>query len=150
AAMPPLLVGGMSDAALRRTVQFADGWFSLPVAPAVVATVRERLAELASAAGRAAPSVTAAVITATTGDPAVPARDELLRSLTDPDGKYGMPSEIADEMLLTGDVSVLAERLHDLVSAGADRVVVDVAGGDWFRQVELIVEARRQVVDRGR
>src|SRR5689334_8593782 len=27
ASVPPIVVGGMSDAALRRTVEFGDGWF---------------------------------------------------------------------------------------------------------------------------
>ena len=36
AAVPPILVGGMSDAAMARAVTRADGWFLLPLAPAEV------------------------------------------------------------------------------------------------------------------
>jgi alkanesulfonate monooxygenase SsuD/methylene tetrahydromethanopterin reductase-like flavin-dependent oxidoreductase (luciferase family) len=56
AAVPPILVGGMSDAAMTRAVTRADGWFLLPLAPADVTRARERLAELASAASRPARS----------------------------------------------------------------------------------------------
>ena len=36
ATVPPILVGGMSEAAMARTVEHGDGWFVLPVSPAAL------------------------------------------------------------------------------------------------------------------
>jgi probable F420-dependent oxidoreductase len=49
---PPIWVGGHSEAALRRTVRFAEGWHGSGVDHREAARVRARLAELAEQAGR--------------------------------------------------------------------------------------------------
>jgi alkanesulfonate monooxygenase SsuD/methylene tetrahydromethanopterin reductase-like flavin-dependent oxidoreductase (luciferase family) len=49
---PPVLVGGHSDAALRRALRFADGWVGTGVDPAALAGVRKRLAVLGDEVGR--------------------------------------------------------------------------------------------------
>jgi probable F420-dependent oxidoreductase len=41
---PPILVGGRSDAALRRALRFADGWHGVGETPEQILGVRERLA----------------------------------------------------------------------------------------------------------
>src|SRR6185436_17698128 len=46
-AVPPIIVGGVADAALVRAVAYGDGWFTLPLPPAQLAPAAERLAELA-------------------------------------------------------------------------------------------------------
>ena len=43
APMPSVLIGGMSDAALRRTLDHGDSWFLLPVPPAGVADAQPRV-----------------------------------------------------------------------------------------------------------
>ena len=50
---PPVWVGGNSDAALRRTLHFGDGWYRTGVSAAEVIDVRLRLRELADATGDA-------------------------------------------------------------------------------------------------
>jgi alkanesulfonate monooxygenase SsuD/methylene tetrahydromethanopterin reductase-like flavin-dependent oxidoreductase (luciferase family) len=142
ATVPPIVVGGTSDAALARAVAHGDGWFGLPVAPALVAPVADRLAELAAAARRPTPAVTASAVVAIDGDPALPDRDALIRKLADPDGLYGMPAEAVPEMLVAGGPGVVAERLTALDAIGAAEVVVTLAAGDWSRQAELLAEAR--------
>jgi alkanesulfonate monooxygenase SsuD/methylene tetrahydromethanopterin reductase-like flavin-dependent oxidoreductase (luciferase family) len=112
-----------------------------PVPPDAVAEGRSRLAELAEARGRPTPAVTAGMLTALTGDQALPDADGLLRILTDPEGVYGMPDEVAADMLVRGGPSEIAARLARYGDAGAERVVVSIAAGDWRRQVELLAEA---------
>jgi alkanesulfonate monooxygenase SsuD/methylene tetrahydromethanopterin reductase-like flavin-dependent oxidoreductase (luciferase family) len=141
ATVPPIVVGGAADAALARAVAYGDGWFALPVAPPLVAESVRRLAELAGAAGRPVPAVTGSVMAAIDGDPAVPGLEALVRKLSDVDGLYGIPEEAVPDMLLTGGVDVVAERLAALAAVGAERVVVTLAAGDWFRQAELLAEA---------
>jgi alkanesulfonate monooxygenase SsuD/methylene tetrahydromethanopterin reductase-like flavin-dependent oxidoreductase (luciferase family) len=139
--VPPIIVGGMADAALARAAAHGDGWFSLPAPPAQIATIAERIAELAADLGRPTPTVTASVTAAIDGDPAVPDRDGLVRRLSDPDGMFGMPADAVPDFLLTGEPSAMAERIDALGAAGAERVVFTLAAGNWSRQAELLAEA---------
>jgi alkanesulfonate monooxygenase SsuD/methylene tetrahydromethanopterin reductase-like flavin-dependent oxidoreductase (luciferase family) len=139
--VPPIIVGGMSEAALARTAAHGDGWFTLPLPPAALAPAIDRLGELADDRGRPAPAVTGSVMAAIAGDPALPDRAGLERRLTDPDGVYGMPAEAIDGMVLTGGPSAVAERIAAFADLGAERVVLSLAGGDWMRQTELAAEA---------
>jgi alkanesulfonate monooxygenase SsuD/methylene tetrahydromethanopterin reductase-like flavin-dependent oxidoreductase (luciferase family) len=145
ATVPPLLVGGMSEAAMRRAVAHADGWFLLPVPPATVADGRARLAELAAADGRPALSVTVGMLTTLSGDPALPGHDALVDRLTDPDGMYGIPADQVSSVLASGSPDEIAAHMAALGEAGADRVVVSIAAGDWRRQTELLAEARTRL-----
>jgi alkanesulfonate monooxygenase SsuD/methylene tetrahydromethanopterin reductase-like flavin-dependent oxidoreductase (luciferase family) len=139
---PPILVGGVADAALARTAAYADGWFGLPLPPEQVAGIIDRLRELATAAGRATPAVTGSAMVALDGDPAVPDDAALARVLTDPDGLFGMPPDAAAGAVLRTPAD-LAERLAAWERLGAARVVLTIAAGSWPRQAELIAEATR-------
>jgi alkanesulfonate monooxygenase SsuD/methylene tetrahydromethanopterin reductase-like flavin-dependent oxidoreductase (luciferase family) len=140
-AMPPILVGGMSDAALERTVRAADGWFSLPLPAEQLRPFVERLRERFEDLGRPAPTNTASMMVAIDGDPTLPDKDELVHRLTDPDGMFGIPAEGVPDVLVTGGPAAVAERIDSLAELGIERVVATVAGGDWFHQVELLAEA---------
>jgi alkanesulfonate monooxygenase SsuD/methylene tetrahydromethanopterin reductase-like flavin-dependent oxidoreductase (luciferase family) len=142
ATVPPILVGGMSEAAMVRTAEHGDGWFVLPVSPAAMREGRARLAELAAARGRPTPSVTASMVAALTGDPALPDDDGLVRIMTDADGMFGMPADAVPGTLTEGRPADVASRISEYGDAGAERVVVTLAAGDWMRQAELLAEAR--------
>jgi probable F420-dependent oxidoreductase len=49
---PPILIGGLSDAALRRVVRQGNGWLAVTTGPAQLQKSLGTLKELASAAGR--------------------------------------------------------------------------------------------------
>ena len=140
-AVPPIIVGGMAEAALARAVSHADGWYALPVPPPQLAAAVDRLAELAADLGRPAPPVTASVMPAIDGDPTVPDRDGLLRRLSDPNGMFGIPAEAASEMVVTGGPAALAARMDALRAVGAERIVVSFAAGEFDRQADLLAEA---------
>ena len=53
ATVPPILVGGMSDAALVRAAEYGDGWFAM--SPGALPDGAARLAELAAARKRPVP-----------------------------------------------------------------------------------------------
>ncbi|MEB4211121.1 LLM class flavin-dependent oxidoreductase [Mycobacterium sp. 94-17] len=141
AIVPPILVGGISQAALNRAVE-AGGWFGLPLPPAEIARVRDGLTELAVAAGRPAPSITGFVMAAIAGDPAVPDRRAAVEAVADPAGMYGFPYELAVAMVMAGTPAEVAEELAALREAGAERVAVTLVGS-WSRQAELLAEANR-------
>jgi alkanesulfonate monooxygenase SsuD/methylene tetrahydromethanopterin reductase-like flavin-dependent oxidoreductase (luciferase family) len=142
ALVPPVIVGGRSEAALRRAARYGDGWFPLPAPLAAVTEARTRLNELAAEQGRPAPPVTTSLGTALAGDPDLPGPEELTRRLTDPDGMFGIPASLLPSALNTGPPAEIAARLAEHADHGIDRVVISVAAGNWFRQVELVAEAR--------
>jgi alkanesulfonate monooxygenase SsuD/methylene tetrahydromethanopterin reductase-like flavin-dependent oxidoreductase (luciferase family) len=142
ATVPEIVVGGTSDAAMRRAVDYADGWFLLPALPDAVKHQATKLSELAVSRNRPTPTITAAIMTALSPDPSLPTNDALTRQLEDPDGMFGIPTDALPGMLVRGDAAALAEHLTPYVEAGARRLVFSIAGGEWFRQTELIAEAR--------
>jgi alkanesulfonate monooxygenase SsuD/methylene tetrahydromethanopterin reductase-like flavin-dependent oxidoreductase (luciferase family) len=130
AKVPPIIVGGMADAAVARA-DAHDGWFLLPLPPEGVH----------DAVARVSVPVTANLTVALRGDPSLTSRDDVLRRMADPEGLYGMPRAVADEFLVYGDVDEIATRLHAYGDAGAARIVVTFAAGDWRRQAELLARA---------
>ena len=142
ATVPPIVVGGMSERALTRAARYADGWFALPLPAAVIAEGHARLAELATVGGRPTPALTASMMTAISGDSALPPRDALVRRLTDVDGMYGIPTSQVTTLLITGGPAEIAAHLAEYSDIGAERVVVTLTAGDWHRQAELLAEAR--------
>jgi alkanesulfonate monooxygenase SsuD/methylene tetrahydromethanopterin reductase-like flavin-dependent oxidoreductase (luciferase family) len=140
--MPPILVGGMSHAAMRRAAEYADGWMLVPITPAEAAAAIDEIGAVAARSGRIPPSVTASVMVAIDGDPAMPDDDAVLNLLTDGDGVYGIPVEHAETTLLRGGPDVIASRIADFAAAGAERIVFTLVAGDWHRQAELLNQAR--------
>jgi alkanesulfonate monooxygenase SsuD/methylene tetrahydromethanopterin reductase-like flavin-dependent oxidoreductase (luciferase family) len=139
--VPPIVVGGMAEAALARAAAHADAWFPLPLPPVQVAPTVERLAEIAAGLGRPVPKLVGSVSVAIDGDPTLPDQAGLVRRLSDPDGVYGMPAEAVPDILVTGPAPTVAERIDAWTALGADRVVITLAAGDWFRQADLLAEA---------
>jgi alkanesulfonate monooxygenase SsuD/methylene tetrahydromethanopterin reductase-like flavin-dependent oxidoreductase (luciferase family) len=144
AAVPPIVVGGMSEAAMRRAVD-ADGWFLLPSLPPAVADAARRVAARARQRGRPTPAMTASIMVALPGDPALPDDATLLHELTDVDGMFGIPADQIDAVLVRSGPDELARTIAAYGDAGASRLVISVAGGDWFRQAELVAEARARL-----
>lgn len=142
APAPPVVVGGMSEAALRRAARYGDGWFPLPAPLPVVTQARSRLAELAAQHGRPVPALSASLMTAIAGDPDLPGPGDLTRRLSDPDGMFGIPADQVSAVLHTGPPSQIAGLLAEQAAYGAERVIISVAAGNWFRQVELVAQAR--------
>jgi alkanesulfonate monooxygenase SsuD/methylene tetrahydromethanopterin reductase-like flavin-dependent oxidoreductase (luciferase family) len=140
--VPPVIVGGLSDAALARAAAH-DGWFALPLPPAQLAPVLDRLGEHATALGRPRPAITGSVVVAIDGDAALPHRDDIAARLTDPDGMFGMPAEAVPDILVTGGPAQIADRLAAVAALGAERIVMTLAAGSWDRQAELLAEAVR-------
>jgi hypothetical protein len=61
--------------------------------------------------------------------------------LSDPDGLFGIPADQVPAVLHEGPPGEIAALLAEDFSHGAERVVISVAAGNWFRQAELAAEA---------
>ena len=118
----------MSNAAMRRATEYADGWMLVPIPPADAAEAITEIRRLAARSGRTPPSVTASVMVAIDADPAMPDDDALLHLLTDIDGVYGMPVEHAESTLLRGGPDVIASRIADFAAVGAS-----TSSSPWWR-----------------
>jgi alkanesulfonate monooxygenase SsuD/methylene tetrahydromethanopterin reductase-like flavin-dependent oxidoreductase (luciferase family) len=144
-AIPPIVVGGASSAALRRTVEFGDGWFALPAPPEAIAATFSQLAEMAASRQRKQPTVTVSLMTALSPDASMPEQSRLHQRLSDPDGMFAIPEAAIPSVLHTGSPADLSRQIEAYAVAGVSRIVFSIAAGDWFRQTELIAEAHRRV-----
>jgi alkanesulfonate monooxygenase SsuD/methylene tetrahydromethanopterin reductase-like flavin-dependent oxidoreductase (luciferase family) len=142
--VPPLVIGGNSDAAARRAGEFGDEWFVL-AGPGDIPRFQAVAAEQAGRFGRPVPALTTSVMVALDGDPSVPGRDTLVSLLTDPDGMFGIPAAQAPGAYLSGGPSALAGHLGQLAGAGVHRTIIQFVAGDWSRQATLAAEAGSQL-----
>jgi alkanesulfonate monooxygenase SsuD/methylene tetrahydromethanopterin reductase-like flavin-dependent oxidoreductase (luciferase family) len=137
AAVPPILVGGNSEAAMRRAILYGDGWAPSLITPAGLAAKVARLRELAEELGRPVPQVSVGGHAILVDDRA--ALESFVASLT---GSHGMPEEVARDIPVTGGAERVAERLAAYAEAGADAVGLGLDGGEWMRQAETLAQAR--------
>jgi alkanesulfonate monooxygenase SsuD/methylene tetrahydromethanopterin reductase-like flavin-dependent oxidoreductase (luciferase family) len=138
--VPPILVGGNSDRAIRRAARYGDGWFPSLTTPDKVRAGAARLRELAAELGRPEPSITIWLQAGLGADEAVVTANEAFqRGLVD---SYGLSPDEAAQVPITGTPERAAERLAAYAEAGVDHFDLAVTGGDWLRQCELIAEAR--------
>jgi alkanesulfonate monooxygenase SsuD/methylene tetrahydromethanopterin reductase-like flavin-dependent oxidoreductase (luciferase family) len=128
--VPPIAVGGNSDAALRRVVRYGQGWLPSLLTAAELAGRLATLRDLTDA------DPTVDVGTHLTTDSA--AQAEFVGSLT---SRHGMSADAAAAIPITGGPGEIAERLAGYADAGAGGVTVAV-DGDWRLGVDLLAEAR--------
>jgi alkanesulfonate monooxygenase SsuD/methylene tetrahydromethanopterin reductase-like flavin-dependent oxidoreductase (luciferase family) len=142
-APPPLLVGGRSDAALRRAARFGDAWLPMWVSPGTLARRAERLAELAEGHGRPRPALALLV--------GVHVDAELARarsaSAAHLDGLYGMALETVERWTALGDVEAVCQHLDAYVQAGVEEMVLMPLGGDPLGQYERLAEVRARLAE---
>lgn len=140
--LPPLTVGGRSDAALTRAARVGDQWVGMWQSPSTVARCAERLGELAAAAGRKRPSVAMLVLVNVNDDAAV-ARQEVTRALW---GQYRLDFDVVERWTPYGSVEEVAKFLAAYREAGVAELMLLPAAQDPLAQYERLAEVR-QLVD---
>lgn len=141
AVPPPLVVGGRSDAALRRAARVGDGWMGVWMSPRRAAAVRERLGELAAEHGRPVPTMLMMVfvhVTTPGADP-VAAREEAAAFVR---GQYGLPYEALERWALVGDEGHVADGLDALRASGVEGFVLVPAAADPLEQYRRLAGVR--------
>ncbi|MET7338287.1 LLM class flavin-dependent oxidoreductase [Nonomuraea sp. NPDC005650] len=140
APVPPILIGGNSKAAMRRTILHGDGWVPSLISPAAPSKKVVQLRGIAHELGRPVPSISVGGHAIPVDAPA--AIESFTRVLVD---VHRMAPEEAEDVPVIGGPEQVAERLHAYSEAGADMVGLSLDGGDWTRQAETFAEARAQL-----
>jgi alkanesulfonate monooxygenase SsuD/methylene tetrahydromethanopterin reductase-like flavin-dependent oxidoreductase (luciferase family) len=138
-APPPILVGGRSDAALRRAAHLGDPWLPMWISPATLSRRAQELAELAAAHGRPRPGL-ALLIGVRVG--AAREADAHLRGL------YGMGLERVGRWTPVGDADSVGEQLGAYREAGVQELILMPLGPDPLDQLERLADVRDRGGDR--
>lgn len=150
APVPPILVGGNAEVAIRRAATYGDGWYPSQIAPHTLAVGAAKLRELATDRGRAAPAVHVGGLTIQSDQESVraarAARASFVRGLP---GDHGISPEEA-MATVTASPEEAAEQFAAYAGAGAgagaDSISISPGigsvGQEWMRQCELVAHAR--------
>ncbi|MFI5898420.1 LLM class flavin-dependent oxidoreductase [Actinoplanes sp. NPDC051513] len=149
APVPPLLVGGNSDVAIRRAATSGDGWYPSQITPNTLASGVAKLRQATADREHADPVIHVGGFTIQTGEESVraarPARESFVRSLP---GNHGISPEEATAMVIASPAEA-AELFAAYAEAGADSISVSpgigTAGANWMRRCELVAEAHRMM-----
>jgi alkanesulfonate monooxygenase SsuD/methylene tetrahydromethanopterin reductase-like flavin-dependent oxidoreductase (luciferase family) len=143
AEMPPVLVGGRGEAALRRTARFGDAWLPMWLDPGEIADARRRLAELAADEGRRTPGVALVAFVNVCEDRHTGEAQaaELIRR------QYGMPYERVRRWTLVGPAAEVADGLSQFAAAGVDGFCLACAHPDPVAQVAELAGVRDRLAE---
>lgn len=136
----PIVVGGRSDAAVRRAGRLGDGWFGIWVSPERYAGAVAQMHEAAGEAGRGAVAWTNALnVWCGVGSSAAEGRghlDPILRRF------YGAPYETFAKWSPTGTAAAIAEFVASYVEAGCGLVNLIACGESVEAEVEAVAAVR--------
>ncbi len=136
-AVPPIAIGGRSDAAIRRAARHADSWMTVWMDPRQVEEATQRLANVAAAEGRPTPETTM-VMFAGIGDETVCEADaeRLFR------GQYDLPLDVVRAWTQLGSPERVAEGFQRYIDAGVAGFVIIPTRPDVLEQAEALAEVR--------
>jgi alkanesulfonate monooxygenase SsuD/methylene tetrahydromethanopterin reductase-like flavin-dependent oxidoreductase (luciferase family) len=137
----PILIGGRSDAALRRTGRLGDGWVGIWTSPERFAAATARVAEAAEEAGRGDTAWQHNMtIWCGLGDD----RKRATRALSDAmQSVYQIGPEVFERWSPAGRPDEIAEFVAPYFEAGATTVSLIARGRDLAQTIESVAEVRR-------
>lgn len=138
AALPPVVVGGRSEAALRRAARVAAGWLGVWMSPQRVRAVREQLAGFAREYSRPPVTVLLMVFVHVTDDVEA-GRAEAAAFVH---GQYRLPFDRLTRWVLVGDEARVAAGLAELRDAGVEGFVLVPAAADPLAQYRRLARVR--------
>jgi alkanesulfonate monooxygenase SsuD/methylene tetrahydromethanopterin reductase-like flavin-dependent oxidoreductase (luciferase family) len=137
----PFVVGGRSEAAVRRAGRLGDGWLGVWVSPKRFATVVAQISDEAAAAGREASRFEHAInVWCGFGATCEAARAPLASAMQ---AFYQMPFEPFERYSPYGTPEQVAEFLHPYVDAGCSTFNVIPCAADHESAVAAVGEVRR-------
>lgn len=140
----PILVGGRSDAAIRRAGRFGDGWLGTWCSPARFAAATELCAATAAEADRG-DVVWRHKLQAWVG---LAHSREVARAAVARDMQrfYGLPFEVFEKYTPYGTAVEVAEALAPYVDLGVHELDLCLCGDDLDTTIELAGEVKRLLV----
>jgi alkanesulfonate monooxygenase SsuD/methylene tetrahydromethanopterin reductase-like flavin-dependent oxidoreductase (luciferase family) len=136
----PLIVGGRSDAAVRRAARLGDGWLGIWVSPRRYATVFDQIAREAKEAGRDPTEFDHALnVWCGFGSTRQAARQSLAAQMQD---FYQMPFEPFERYSPYGTPEEVAEFLSPYIEAGCSAFNVIPCAGDDEAAIAAVGELR--------
>jgi alkanesulfonate monooxygenase SsuD/methylene tetrahydromethanopterin reductase-like flavin-dependent oxidoreductase (luciferase family) len=146
-AIPPFLIGGRSNLALRRTARYGDGWLGLFVSARRFREATSRIDHEASDYGREPVQWRHGLqFWCASGPSRRAARRELADALY---ASYGIPFEKFERYVGVGSAADIAEQLTPYVEAGCTHVNMLAIGDDHHRTVGMLAEVRELLANAG-
>ncbi|MFC7493018.1 MULTISPECIES: LLM class flavin-dependent oxidoreductase [unclassified Nocardioides] len=139
----PVLVGGRSDAALRRAARHGDGWLALWTSPQRFAAAVSEVAELADRAGRKMTDWQHGLVL-WCATPGADGRggDRLTETMQQ---RYKMSFEKFSRWCPVGPPDELADRVREYAAGGCGHVSLTLPAGSPLESVEVAAEVRRSL-----
>lgn len=137
----PIVVGGRTDAAIRRCGELGDGWLGIWVSPARFAAVAEQVRCIAEAAGRTDPPVRHQLnVWCGIGPDAATGRERVAGQM---EALYATPFERFERYVPCGPPETIAERLHEYATAGCTAFNLIVPDDEPARAIEHVGEVAK-------
>jgi alkanesulfonate monooxygenase SsuD/methylene tetrahydromethanopterin reductase-like flavin-dependent oxidoreductase (luciferase family) len=139
--LPPIWIGGRSEAALQRAARVGNGWLTMWMSPERIREQAEPLAQLAAAAGRPRPTLGLAIsvhVDANEGRAREQAEDYT-------QAMYGMPFEKVARYTPVGSAERVAERIRAYADAGVEEFVLTPLTGEPTAQIPRLAEIRELI-----
>lgn len=137
---PPIIVGGRSEAALRRAGRFADGWLGVWVSPERFAASVSAVEDAAAEAGRQqVPWDHGLLAWCGFADERAAARSSLAHEM---ESFYGLPFERFERSSPYGTPEDVAEALAPYASSGAATILLSPVASDRDQALECVARVR--------
>jgi alkanesulfonate monooxygenase SsuD/methylene tetrahydromethanopterin reductase-like flavin-dependent oxidoreductase (luciferase family) len=139
----PILIGGKSEATLRRTVEHGDGWLAMFVSARKFAEFVAAIADRAEQAGRPAPDRHGFEVWCGLADDAALARECVAEKMQ---ALYKLPFDKFERLCPAGTPTQVADFLRPYVENGARSLTLVPCSPSWQAGVDAVAEVRSRLV----
>jgi alkanesulfonate monooxygenase SsuD/methylene tetrahydromethanopterin reductase-like flavin-dependent oxidoreductase (luciferase family) len=135
----PILIGGKSDATVRRTVEHGDGWLAMFVSARRFAEFVGQITERATAADRPVPTRHGFEVWCGLADDPSVARELVAEKMQ---ALYKLPFDKFERLCPAGTPAQVADFLRPYVEAGARSLTLVPCSPSWQAGVDAVAEVR--------
>lgn len=139
----PILIGGKSEATIRRTVEHGDGWLAMLVSARKFAEFAHQIAKRAEETDRKAPEQHGFEVWVGLADDADTARACIAPKM---EALYKLPFEKFERLCPAGTPAQVADFLRPYVEAGARSLTLVPCSPSWQQAVDAVAEVRERLI----